>query len=108
MEAIKLEFTVSNKEQQKIVEAGKVFIDLILRKNNNYGSSVFKVPILTPGISADMAIRVRMSDKIERLQSLLKSNNDLVGENLEDTITDLGAYCLLWLCYFEVKNETFK
>jgi hypothetical protein len=42
-----------------------------------------------------------MSDKIERLQHLLAGNKDEVGESLKDTISDLGAYCLLWLVYME-------
>ena len=105
MEAMNVEFTVSNEDQKAIVKTGKDFIDLILRKNSNYGSSVFKRPILTPGLSVDAAIRVRMSDKIERLQALSDGQADLVGEAIEDTIKDLGAYCLLWLINHSKHNS---
>lgn len=85
-------------DQIKIVETGLDFVTTILRKNRNYGSSVFKLPILArKGESIDYAIRSRLSDKIERLISLLQGEEDLVGESLDDTITDCGAYCLLWL-----------
>jgi hypothetical protein len=44
------------------------------------------------------AILVRMSDKIARIRKL--SGNTaapLVNESFDDTIRDLGAYCLLYL-----------
>ena len=44
---------------------------LLLRKNADYGSSVWKSPILAPDCDPGVAIRVRMSDKINRLASLL-------------------------------------
>jgi hypothetical protein len=85
--------------QQLIARTVLQFGLTLLRKNRNYGSSVFKQPVLTPDIGTDAAIRVRMSDKIERLITLFKGNKDLVGESVIDTISDLGAYCILWLVY---------
>jgi hypothetical protein len=39
-----------------------------------------------------------MSDKIERITSLLsKDDPEVVDESIRDTVRDLGAYCLLWL-----------
>ena len=91
-------------DQQLIAKTVLDFGITLLRKNRNYGSSVFKQPVLTPDIATDAAIRVRMSDKIERLVSLFKGNADLVGESVIDTIKVLGAYCILWLVYKEKKN----
>ncbi len=85
-------------DQRRIAEVGLEWINLILRKNHDYGSSVWQVPILCPGMSTRTAILVRMSDKIQRLQNLLRdgAEND-VDESIDDTIRDLSAYGLLLL-----------
>ena len=70
---------------------------LLLRKNADYGSSVWKSPILAPDCDPGVAIRVRMSDKINRLASLLDRPGEVADESLDDTLRDLGAYCLLEL-----------
>ena len=70
---------------------------LLLRKNADYGSSVWRSPILAPDCDPGVAIRVRMSDKINRLASLLDRPGEVADESLDDTLRDLGAYCLLEL-----------
>ena len=71
---------------------------LILRKNRDYGSSVWKTPVLAPECDPGVAIRVRMSDKVSRLNLLLsKAGESEVNESIDDTLRDLGAYCLLEL-----------
>jgi hypothetical protein len=83
-------------DQKRIARVGLEWICLLLAKNSDYGSSVWKQPLLAPEVPADAAIRVRMSDKIERLRYLRFSAGE-INESVEDTIRDLGAYCLLWL-----------
>lgn len=95
-------------DQQRIAEQGLAWVDLILRKNSDYGSSVFKVPVLAPNLSPGDAILVRMSDKIDWLISLQKKGTAEVAESLEDTIRDLGAYCLLYLCRSTESPEAEK
>ena len=70
---------------------------LLLRKNSDYGSSVWEQPILAPDCDPGVAIRVRMSDKISRLNSLLTKKQEVQDESIDDTLRDLGAYCLLEL-----------
>jgi len=82
------------RQQQLIAEIGLEWISTLLRKNNDYGGSVFKSPLLAPNLSPLSAIDVRLSDKIERIQTLLTKNSE-VNESIDDTFTDLGAYCLL-------------
>ena len=86
-------------DQKRIVEQVVKWGAMILRKNHDYGSSVWKVPKLAPTCDIGTAILVRMSDKIERIESLdLKGGkNEVEDEKVEDTISDLGAYCLLYL-----------
>lgn len=84
-------------DQQRIAEEGAAWVALLLRKNSDYGSAAWKNPVLAPECNSDSAMRVRMSDKIERIQSLLSKGEAEVSESLEDTVRDLGSYCLLWL-----------
>lgn len=85
------------KDQQRIAETIVDWGSLLLRKNADYGSGIWKPPILAPECEIGTAIRVRMSDKIARLNQLLSGNNPQVNESIDDTLRDLGAYCLLLL-----------
>jgi hypothetical protein len=94
-------------DQQRIATEGLAWLSLLLRKNADYGSSAWKKPVLAPECDVDTAMRVRMSDKIERIQSLLaKDGPEVAEESIRDTMRDLGAYCLLWLaCPNDVVSE---
>jgi hypothetical protein len=97
-------------DQERIVQEGVEWIALLLRKNSDYGSSVWKTPVLCPKTHPKLAILVRMSDKVQRIQSLQEKMADggeieVLGESFDDTIRDLGAYCLLYLSAPEVGNE---
>lgn len=82
--------------QKRIAETGIDLIEKLLKKNADYGSSAWQVPVLAPSLNVGEAILVRMSDKISRIHSLMQQPAE-VNESLEDTIKDLGAYCLLYL-----------
>jgi hypothetical protein len=71
--------------------------DLLLRKNRDYGDSAWQRPLLAPDCDPGVAIRVRMSDKLNRLISLLSRPAEVSDESIDDTLRDLGAYCLLEL-----------
>lgn len=83
--------------QQRIARTGLNWTCLLLAKNADYGSSVWQSPVLCPGMDVTSAIRVRMSDKVSRIRALLGKPAEVQDETLEDTIRDLGAYCLLYL-----------
>jgi hypothetical protein len=70
---------------------------LMLRKNRDYGGAVWERPMLAPDCDPGVAIRVRMSDKLSRLISLLQRPAEVADESIDDTLRDLGAYCLLEL-----------
>jgi hypothetical protein len=73
---------------------------LLLNKNRDYGGSAWRVPVLTPGLSAGEAILVRMSDKVERIRALQKRDGGVPlvsNETFDDTVRDLAGYCLLYL-----------
>ena len=91
-------------DQQRIAQEVIKWGDLLLRKNRDYGSAVWKTPVLAPDCDPGVAIRVRMSDKISRLSTLLTKGDAQVDESVEDTLRDLGSYCLLELA--RPKNES--
>ena len=70
-----------------------------LKKNLAYGSTVFTPCVLASECPLDVAIRVRMSDKINRLKTLLAdpTKNLIDDEAVEDTMRDLGTYAFLCL-----------
>jgi len=76
-----------------------------LRKNFDYGSSVFESPVMDPSMGALSAIEVRMSDKIKRLRHL-KQHGATVNESVRDTMGDLGVYCFLWLVCEEKSRQS--
>lgn len=90
--------------QALIARIGTKVVQTLLDKNYDYGSSVFDPPPLCPTMRADAAILVRMSDKLARLSTLLKGQEATVAESIEDTMKDLGAYAILWLCAKELNN----
>lgn len=85
-------------DQKRIAETGVSWLELLLAKNADYGCAVWNAPVLAPKVDAGTAILVRMSDKVDRLRTLLgKSGAPEVEEPIEDTLKDLGAYALLYL-----------
>lgn len=92
-------------EQAAIAATGIDWILTLLKKNRDYGSSAFKRPILAPNLCPAMGILVRASDKIERIRSLAGKDAE-VEESLNDTVKDLGAYCLLWLVAQQLEGGT--
>ena len=73
---------------------------LALKKNYDYGSSVFQEPVMVPSVGGGTAILVRMSDKICRIRQLLDSHKNLVNnESVLDTFCDLGTYAFLYVIW---------
>lgn len=79
-------------------------IDLVVRKNRDYGNSAFNIPALVPWLPQSAAILVRLSDKISRVKNLwgkesatLDSPMGVPSETLFDTLSDMVGYLmLLW------------
>lgn len=75
----------------------KALEDMLLRKNADYGNSSQRAPILTPRLSAQDALKVRLSDKIARFIQLEQTGSARVNESLDDTLLDMAGYCVLLL-----------
>lgn len=78
--------------------------NVAMRKNHDYGGSVFQSPPIAPQMAPESAILVRCGDKINRLRVLLSGEPALVKESIEDTVMDAGTYFLLYLACKRLHN----
>ena len=73
-----------------------------VRKNNDYGNS-FGESVEEFGPIAGV---VRISDKFNRLKSLLSGKTQKVNdESITDTLTDMACYCIMLRMELEKKRE---
>ena len=58
------------------------------------------------GVSAFLGCLVRMSDKFNRVQNLVKNpRNEQVGEAITDTLMDLASYALISICLLQEREK---
>lgn len=75
--------------------------EIYVAKNNDYGDSVSD----TYKKFGDVSFAVRITDKVNRVTSLLKARKQLVtDEKIDDTIKDMVNYGLLWLIEKEIEK----
>lgn len=84
-------------DQEILARYGLKVLATLIRKNSDYGSSAWESPMLCPHLSAREGIQCRISDKVQRLVTLLHGKSAMVQESLEDTFRDLVGYGILWL-----------
>lgn len=77
-------------EYEKIVTET---MELCIKKNKDYGSSVQD----TYERFGDVSYLVRITDKYNRICSLLDKKAEVKDESIDDTIRDMANYCFLWL-----------
>lgn len=82
---------------QLIADTVLDLLELLLAKDADYGASTSKQPILAPDVHSEAAIRVRISDKLNRLIQLQTQAAMVKDETFEDTLRDVAGYFVLWL-----------
>lgn len=82
-------------DQKLIASVGLGIVETLLRKNRDYGGSVFLPPV--SDVSPGLGIVVRLSDKWNRIQSLYNGVAEVADESLIDTFRDLAGYAILWV-----------
>jgi len=88
----------SNQDQREIAFLGLQTIAIMVKKNQDYGSSVFNIGALSPDITPEQGIRVRLGDKLSRINNLVaQPDAQRVSESITDTGHDASAYLLLWV-----------
>ena len=78
--------------------------DIYIKKNHDYGNS-FDKSIDELGIVAAVT---RMSDKMERLKSLVKKESEVKDESVQDTLLDLANYAIMTVMYLKKQNHGYK
>ena len=73
---------------------------LLIKKNKDYNNSFDR----TVDEYGYVVIVIRLEDKINRLNNLIKNNNEVKDESIEDTLLDIAGYCVLSLIYLENKE----
>lgn len=82
---------------------------LLLAKNHDYGASAFQAPLLTPGVSVEDGILLRIGDKFRRLGKFGNSGfKHFVCESKADTVRDIAGYMLLLLVWYEHQKKAEK
>jgi hypothetical protein len=100
---------VEDSKEQVIVCAADVFklvTDLMCStykaKNSDYGSSFSK----TRKEFGNAAILIRLTDKLERLKTLMSGNEQQVkDESINDTLLDLANYAVMELVERKISNK---
>lgn len=85
-------------DREIIALVGLRVVGTLLKKNADYGCSVWKPPVLVPDIDPLKAMLCRTSDKIERIATLAAGRlPQVVGEGLKDSVLDMAGYSILML-----------
>ena len=83
--------------EDKISKACGELSSLLKEKNRKYGNSFDK----TVDEFGNACIVIRLSDKLNRIKTLLLSREEdnMQGESVEDTLIDLAGYAILAKIY---------
>ena len=76
-------------------------MELCVKKNKDYGSSVED----TFEKFGDISYLVRITDKYNRICSLLNKEGEVKDESIDDTIRDMANYAVLWLASRNLKEN---
>ena len=76
-------------------------MELCVKKNKDYGSSVQD----TFEKFGDISYLVRITDKYNRICSLLNREGEVKDESIDDTIRDMANYAFLWLASRNLKEK---
>ena len=76
-------------------------MELCVKKNKDYGSSVQD----TFEKFGDISYLVRITDKYNRICSLLNREGEVKDESIDDTIRDMANYAFLWLASRNLKEN---
>lgn len=99
---VKIPAQPKNKKVHRHFEICQELNNLYARKNHDYGDSFHKT-FLEEGWAM---VRIRLSDKLQRIKTLTKNNEQQVSdESLRDTFRDLANYSIMAMMEMEEKNE---
>ena len=89
-----------NEFETKVTNITTDLSDTLIAKNHDYGNS-FGDLVKEYG---NIAMLIPLKNKINRLDALIKSDNQVKDESIEDTLRDLAGYAILSL--IELEQQT--
>lgn len=97
---IQVEIDDLSHSQLRLLHSCLVALEVLLRKNRDYGQSVWTPPVFCPSVPVEQALLVRMSDKVARVANLMSNSRPPeVEEAIQDTLQDLANYCHLLIVH---------
>ena len=78
--------------------------ELYARKNHDYGDS-FTQTVDEFGL---VAPAIRLSDKLNRFKSLIKSPSQVTDEKVEDTLIDMASYAIMTVIWLKEHDLSSK
>lgn len=91
-----------NKNVKDFKDITNNMFDTYIKKNHDYGNS-FDKSLDKYGL---IASAVRLSDKMNRIDSLIKEEAMVKDESLTDTFLDMANYCIMTVMWLNKhKNE---
>lgn len=87
------------KTQYLIKKIGEEVIELLLKKNADYGDTANNPISIFSKLDSTEAISARIDDKLSRIK------NKGINDNTEDTVTDLIGYLILLKVSLRQKND---
>ena len=78
--------------------------ELYSRKNHDYGDS-FTQTVDEFGL---IAPAIRLTDKLSRFKSLIKSDAKITDEKLEDTLIDMASYAIMTVIWMREHDLSCK
>ena len=85
----------------EFVRITRKMVETYKKKNSDYGDS-FNKSMDEFGIIAPV---IRMSDKMNRLKSLVKNKQQVKDESIDDTLLDLANYAVMTLVYRKINMD---
>jgi hypothetical protein len=82
-------------------EITNLMLETYEKKNHDYGNS-FDKSIDEFGL---VSPAVRLTDKLNRFKTLIKTENKVKDESISDTLLDLANYSILTYLYIKNHNE---
>lgn len=82
-----------NEFETKITNATTDLSDTLIAKNHDYGNA-FHDSVQEFG---NTVMAIRLNDKMNRLKTLIKTDQQVKDETIEDTLRDLAGYAILSL-----------
>tara|TARA_R100001198_G_C5241759_1_gene219324 strand:- start:4102 stop:4479 length:378 start_codon:yes stop_codon:yes gene_type:complete len=91
----------SSDTSDMILNVGQEVIDLLLKKNKDYGDTANNPPQIFSKLSAKEGILARIDDKLSRIKKIGFDNPN----DSEDTLKDLIGYLMLLKVQIELEKQ---